>query len=201
MGDPRVVGREARVAQQDSEPEAREEGGRRGGRRRRQRDPFAVTRLVGPARARVVGLVAVAGSYRSVQRVLGGGRAEDGKQRLVERDVDHLTASRDVIAVTQSGQDGGRARERGDHVGHRERGERRRPVGRARRRRKAAHRLDHGAEAGPVAIRAVLAPAGYAGEDESGIVLGQDPPAEPPLLESAGQEVLDEDVGASAQTP
>src|SRR5207245_5585955 len=65
--------------------------------------------------------------------------------------------------------------------------------------REAAHRLDHRSEPGPIAIGAVLAPTRDASKDETGIVGGQDVPAETPFLERAGQVVLDQDVGATAK--
>src|SRR2546430_9999438 len=50
--------------------------------------------------------------YTTLFRSLGGGRSEDGEQRLVERDVDHLTAAPDLIAVAQRrDQIGGRSEE------------------------------------------------------------------------------------------
>ena len=53
------------------------------------------------------------------------------------------------------------------------------------------------AEAGSVAIRAVLSPAGHAREDEPWVHGGQRIPAEPPALEGAGDEVLDEHIGVA----
>jgi hypothetical protein len=143
----------------------------------------------------------VACPHRAIQRVLGSGWSEHRQQRLVERDVDDLTAARDLIAMAERGQDSGRAGQGRDHVGHRKRWKRRRPVGGAGRSREAAHGLDHRSESGPIAIRTVLSPAGDAGEDEAGIFRGQDVPAEAPFFERAGHVILDQDVGVTTEAP
>jgi hypothetical protein len=67
--------------------------------------------------------------------------------------------------------------------------------------REAGHRLDHRPEPRAIPIRAVLAPAGDAREDQAGILRGQRVPAESPFLERAGQEVLDQHVGLTAEPP
>ena len=72
--------------------------------------------------------------------VLSELRAEQGEQRLDEREIDDLPPS-GRFARPQRGQDGECGRERGHAVGQRERREERRPVGLAVQRREAAHRL------------------------------------------------------------
>jgi hypothetical protein len=58
----------------------------------------------------------------------------------------------------------------------------------------AAHRLRHGGEARPRCVRPGLAVAGDARDDESRVHLPELVRPDPPLLERAGAEVLDEDV-------
>src|SRR5207249_11866944 len=58
----------------------------------------------------------------------------------------------------------------------------------------------HRAEARTVAVGAVLPPARHAREDQTRVLGRERVPAEPPLLERARDEVLDEDVGVPDQT-
>ena len=61
--------------------------------------------------------------------------------------------------------------------------------------------LDHGAEAGALAIGSVLAPAGYSHDHELRIELQQDIWAEAHLLKHARSEALDEEMRGRARVP
>ena len=123
--------------------------------------------------------------------------AEQREQRLVERDVDDLANAGDLITVTKRRQHGGRARQGRHHVGHRERRQRRRALGLTGGDGEPAHGFHHRAEAGPIAIWTVLAPTRDASDDEPPIEAEQDVGAQAPLLQRAGDEILDEDVGVA----
>ena len=82
--------------------------------------------------------------------------------------------------------------EPGDHVGERGRRQDRLAVGEAGARGIARHALDQRAEAGPVAVGPVLAPARDAHDDEPRVARVQHVRAEPHLLQRAGAEILDQ---------
>ncbi len=92
-----------------------------------------------------------------------------------------------------------RARERGDLVGERDRREQGRPVGLAVDRGEPAHRLGHRREAGTRRIRAVLAEAGDAEQDQPRIPCEQHVGAEPESFDRARPEVLDQHVGIGGE--
>ena len=89
--------------------------------------------------------------------------------------------------------------EPGDHVGERGRRQHRLAVGKAGARRIARHALDQGAEAGPVAVGPVLAPAGDAHDHQARVALVQLGRREAHLFERAGAEILDQHLGGRDQ--
>jgi hypothetical protein len=149
--------------------------------------------LVRPAGARVVRPVADALADDPVRAILERVRAEDGQQRFVERQVDHLPSARNPIPVMERREHGDRARLRGHHVCH-GKGREGRRVGGTGRRGEARHGLHHGAEARPVAIWPVLPPTRDAHHDQARVGQRERVPAESPLLERAGDVIFDQDV-------
>ena len=104
-----------------------------------------------------------------------------------------------MVAGAQRRHHGEGAIEAGDHVGERERRQHRLAVGKAGAGGKAAHRLDQGAEAGQRRVGPGLAEARHPHDDEARIAPVQDTRAEPHLLQRAGAEILDQDVGGRDQ--
>ncbi|ABA53072.1 hypothetical protein BURPS1710b_A1263 [Burkholderia pseudomallei 1710b] len=162
-------------------------------RGRRQRDPFAVRAPVDAARRIVRRAVAGARRHDSRLVVARDLRAERGEHRLDDREIDDLAAPRALARLERR-----ERRERGvqprDRVGERKRRQQRRAARLARDGREPAHRLGERAEARPARIRAELPEARHAHQHEARVERRQHVVAEPPALQRAGTEVLDDDV-------
>jgi hypothetical protein len=129
------------------------------------------------------------------------GRAgpEDAQQRLQQGEVDHLAPPVAEIAVVERGQHRVRPGDARDAVGEAERRQRGRAVLLAGLVGEPAHRLHQRAERAALLVRPVLAEAGDAQHHQPRVALQQDVRAEPPLLQHAGAEVLDEHVGVGGE--
>ena len=97
-----------------------------------------------------------------VDRRLGG---DEREQRVEQRQVDDLAGAALGLDLAQRDHHRKGAIEPGDHVGERGRRQGRLAVGKTGARGIARHALDQGAEAGPVAVGPVLAPAGNPQDD------------------------------------
>src|SRR5829696_8839147 len=161
---------------------------------------MAVLRLVGVSRGIVHGAVAASLLNYTELVVDRRLRPEDSEDRLDDRQVDNLPAPASV-AGPEGGQDGDRTRQRRDTVGQPERRERRRPVRLARDVGEATHGLSKGAEAWPVLVRAELAEASDAGEDEARVYPAETLVAEVPPLQGARPETLDHNVRITCESP
>ena len=122
------------------------------------------------------------------------------EHRLVQRDVDDLAGAA-ALHVMQREQRADHAVQRSDRVAEREVRARRRSVGKARDVAHAADPFGDGGESRPLAIRPGLSVAGDAHEDELRVVARERVPAEVPLLERAGAEILDHDLRAAGEAP
>ncbi len=131
-----------------------------------------------------------------IDRRFGGDKRE---QRVEQRQVDDLAAAATPLDLPQRDHHRKGAVEAGDHIGERGRRQGRLAVGKAGARGIARHALDQRAEAGPVAIGAVLPPARDAHDDEGGIATVQDLGAKPHRLERARAEILDQHLRAGEQ--
>jgi len=131
--------------------------------------------------------------------VPGRFRAQHREDRLEQREVDHLPGTAAQLHLAQRRHHRERTLDAGDHVGQRERRQHRLAVGEAVAVGEAGHRLDQGAEAGAVAVRAGLAEAGDAHHDERGVGLEQHLRREAHRLQGAGAVILDQHLRAAHQ--
>jgi hypothetical protein len=112
--------------------------------------------------------------------------------RLDQRQIDHLARAAADLDRAQRRERRGGAPQPGKRVGHGERRQHRRAVGKAVHRGKAGERLDQRAEARLVPPRPALAPAGHADHDQLRVAREQHVRTQAHLLERAGAIVLDQ---------
>ena len=155
----------------------------------------AVGTRIGVAR-RDAGQRAARGTADDAERVVLGQQAlHHVEHALVERDVDDLPLPAVDLAMAQRRQHADHAVQRGQRVADRDAHAHRHPTGLGREVTQTTHRLAEHAEAGLARIRAGLPEARDAQHDQPGIERVQRVPAEPPALQGAGLEVLDQHVG------
>ena len=192
------VRREALVVDQLGPLDGTHQALERRGRGRRQRDVAAVLRRVDIARGDEGELVAHALGDLPEAVVEDHLLADEREQRLVDGEVDDLAPPVALhVALVERDHRGVGAENRGERVAEPHRRERGRVLGKAVQMRPAGERLGQRPEAGLVAQRPVLAPAGDAHHDQAGVLGRQLLVAEVPALERAGPEVLDQDVGVT----
>ena len=122
-----------------------------------------------------------------------------GEHRLVQRHVHHLTETAVDLAMAQRHQRADHRPQRGNRVADADAGAHWRTVLEAGDVTQPAHRLADRAEARLILHRPGLAEAGQAHHHQLGIQRMDGIPAEPQLLQHAGAEVFDQDVGLSDQ--
>ncbi len=161
----------------------------------REPEPLAVLREVGVARGGEGSAVAGSALHDAELVVEEGLRAEHPEERLIDREVDDLApALAAVLAPPKRDHHGRAARERGDAVPERERGQCRRFVRPAVDVREAGDRLGERPEPRQVAVGTGLAEAGRAHDHQLRVDLVQDVRPEVPALERSRPEVLDQHV-------
>ena len=131
--------------------------------------------------------------------VPGDLRAEHRHDGLDDGQVDDLARRRCAPAPRRASITRVRRGERGDRVGQPERGQRRRAVRLTGAGGEPAHRLGERAEAGPPGVRADLAEPGDPGDHQPRVDRVQLGRPEPPALQRARPEVLDQHVGVGEQ--
>lgn len=114
---------------------------------------------------------------------------------LEQRDVYDLSLAAAGLDVQQRDQGADHGVQRGEAVADADTGARGRGFEIARRVAEAAHCFTDGAEAGAVAVGAGLPIAGDAHQRQTAIECGEHIPAEANLLQHAGPEILDNDIG------
>ena len=143
-------------------------------------------------RRRVGEPVALAVADDAEPVVRGQRPLEDAQHRSVQRGVDHRAATAARVACVQRGDRGLRGEHAGEVVGDRDADAHRRAVGIAGEVEQPAVADADAVEPGPQRVRAVLAEHRDAHRDEP---FGESVGPDVPLLERAGPEVLDDDVG------
>ena len=123
----------------------------------------------------------------------------DVEHRLVQRHVDHLAEAAVDLVVIEREQHADRAVQRRQRVADGDAAAHRHATRLAGEVAQAAHRLADDTEAGPVTIRAGLAIARDAQDDEAGVDRGERVGPETPAFERAGAKVLDQHIGLGDQ--
>ncbi len=157
------------------------------------REPLAVGGGVHAARRRRAGAVADAALDVAGAGVVHDHVADDEHQRLVERDVD-LVAAAVALAAVERHRGAHRGGDAGDRVGEAERRRGRRGLGPAVDVGEAAAGLGDRAEARLGLVGAELAEAGDARHHDPRVDLRERLVADPPGVDPAGPEVLDDHV-------
>ena len=186
---------EPRIGDQILAPQPAREALVHGLGRGRDRDPLSVLRRVAVAGRGVLRKVSGSRVFFSVQGELRRVGADDGEERLVERQVDDLSffASQRVPPVERE-HGGGDAVEARRHVRDGDRGKQGRGVGKPVDRAETRGGLDQRSEPRPVAVGPILPPSRDAHDDEPGVDLVKRLGRKAPGLELARKEILGEDV-------
>ena len=158
-------------------------------------DIAAVLRAEHVARRGRLGAAAGAFAHLSGQPVDRRFGRDERKQRVEQGQIDDLPSAALRLDLAQRHHHRKGAVEPGDHVGERRRRQGRLAVGKAGARGVAGHALDQGAEAGPVAVGAVLTPAGNPQDNEARVLPMQHLRPEPHRLERPRTEILDQHLG------
>ena len=153
-------------------------------------DVLPVARPEGRARRHVGHAVPGPAVHGPELIVLDGVEIEQAEDRLVQREIDHLALATGRVAMVQRRHDREGAEDAGDQVSHRIARRHRRAVRLADQIGEAAHRLGGAAEPRPVAIRAGLAEAGNAQQDQARVGALELVVAQAPALEGARAIVL-----------